>query len=466
MAEMVVVKGAHRGEHVKIGGGPITIGRAKTAHLALHEDTKVSHVHARVLPMENERFILEDLGSTNGTFVNDERIEQIPLRSGDLVRIGRSLLIFRLGGSSVHLSDVGLTGGGSSHDIRPEPPRQREEGRPPTGRLPGGPAVTHDDEDDATGEREALPAGRRDEDDTDPLEGLLLATAAGDLHAGLERIAAALRVGCEAERAIVFLRHPLTGGLGRAALRARAGAGEGLVDADALGRAARGEVVVGARIAVAPIPGQGAAPAGALYVDGYQRDPAEVTRLIGAAGPVASLLVAGDRSRRLADAAIDVVALAQERVARQAVDLAAHLAACDRTHGSVARQRGIAWSVSAPAPLQVLADPILLARGLDRVLDHVLSVARGDVRIIATASPADGRVRVELTRPRLEPPEVARTLTDPEGVVSDLRRARDGQGDAGLAVGRVGLLRAGARLTVHLGPDDRVVYTLELEPAR
>ncbi len=463
MAEMVVVKGVHRGEHVKIGAGPITIGRARTAHLALHEDTKVSHVHARVLPLENERFLLEDLGSTNGTYVNDERIEQIPLRSGDLVRIGRSLLIFRLGGSSVHLSDVGLSDGGSSHDIRPAAPERRREDEPRlTGRMAPSPAVTHD-EDDATGEREALP-GRRDEDATEPLEGLLLASAAGDLHAGLERIAAALQRGCGAERAFVLLRHPLTGGLGRAALRARQGSGEGPVDADALGRAARGEVVVGARLAAAPIPGLGAAPAGALYVDRFDRDPAEVTRLIGAAGPVASLLVAADRSRRLADAAIDIVALAQERVARQPIELAPHVEACDRTHGPVARQRGLGWSVSAPPSLQALADPVLLARGLDRVLEHVLSVARGDVRLVAASAP-DGRARLELSRPRIEPPEVVRALADPEGVVSDLRRARESLADAGLAVGRVALLRAGARLSVQLGPDDRVTYALELEPA-
>src|SRR5690606_39272802 len=110
------------------------------------------------------------------------------------------------------------------------------------------------------------------------------------------------------------------------------------------------------------------------------------------------------------------------------------------------------------------ADPALLARGLDRLLEHVLSVARGDVRLGARAG--DGRVHVEVSRPRMEPIDVVRSLVDPDGVVADLRRAREGQGDPGLTVGRVALLRAGARLSVQLAPDDRVVYALELEPAR
>lgn len=484
MAELVVVKGAHRGECVKLAGAPITIGRAKTAQLALNEDTKVSNVHARITPLEGDRYILEDLASTNGTFVNDERVEQIPLRSGDLVRIGRSLLIFRLGGSSVHISDVNLLGGGSSHDIKPMPPKAPGAAPPPAPRAQGGgtvrvpprpddPRVTTDDpdllEDEATGEGEPLPA-RPDEEAFDPLEGLLVAAVAPDLPSALERVAAGLLRGCRAERAFVFLRHPLTGGLGRAAMRARGGVAEGLVDADVLARAARGETVLSARIAAAPIPGAGSAPLGAVYIDGFDRPPAEVTRLLSSAGVVTSLVVSGDRARRLADAAIDIVALAQERVARQPVDLAGVLAAADRTHGAVARQRGLRWSVSAPGPIVVLADPVLLARGLDHVIEHVLTVARGDVRIVAAVA-ADGPnhrvVRAEVSRPRIEAPDVAQRLADPEGVVADLRRARTAAGgDAGLAVGRVALLRAGVRLSVAVGSDERVVYTFEMEPAR
>src|SRR5262249_3954709 len=54
-----------------------------------------------------------------GTFVNGERISQVPLRSGDRVNIGHTLLIFRTDAASVHLSDLNIgntpsSAGGSS----------------------------------------------------------------------------------------------------------------------------------------------------------------------------------------------------------------------------------------------------------------------------------------------------------------------------------------------------------------
>ncbi|MCW8137324.1 MAG: hypothetical protein KIT58_00260 [Planctomycetota bacterium] len=71
----------------------------------------------------------------------------------------------------------------------------------------------------------------------------------------------------------------------------------------------------------------------------------------------------------------------------------------------------------------MLADPLLLGRGLDRVLEHVLTVARGDVRVGAAVA-ADGRVRVEVTRPRTEPADAVQRLADPEGVVHRAAPAR------------------------------------------
>src|SRR5688572_30245788 len=103
-AELVVVKGDQRGAFVKVAGS-VTIGRSEEADIALTSDGKVSHVHARISPLGGDRFLLEDLGSTNGTFVNDERVEQVPLRSGDLIKVGRSLIVFRTDASQVQLED-------------------------------------------------------------------------------------------------------------------------------------------------------------------------------------------------------------------------------------------------------------------------------------------------------------------------------------------------------------------------
>jgi hypothetical protein len=67
------------------------IGRDKSSHLTI-PDASVSHRHARVYHSDGEWYV-EDLGSTNGTFVNDRPLTRpVVLRPGDTVTIGRSTL--------------------------------------------------------------------------------------------------------------------------------------------------------------------------------------------------------------------------------------------------------------------------------------------------------------------------------------------------------------------------------------
>ncbi|WP_298815966.1 FhaA domain-containing protein [Chloroflexus sp.] len=73
----------------------VTIGRGLDNDIIL-EDTRVSRKHAQ-LRYRQRRFWLTDLGSTNGTFVNDERIAERALRDGDRVSLGGLELIFREG---------------------------------------------------------------------------------------------------------------------------------------------------------------------------------------------------------------------------------------------------------------------------------------------------------------------------------------------------------------------------------
>jgi len=68
------------------------LGRDKTNEIALPLDKFISRRHARVLLAEPECF-LEDLGSTNGTFVNNERLHgRIVLTNGQVFRVGRTWL--------------------------------------------------------------------------------------------------------------------------------------------------------------------------------------------------------------------------------------------------------------------------------------------------------------------------------------------------------------------------------------
>jgi pSer/pThr/pTyr-binding forkhead associated (FHA) protein len=82
-ANALVLKPIGNGESVNVAGDLI-IGRNPDCDLVLQSGT-VSGKHAR-LSLKDSVALLEDLGSTNGTFVNDQRIERAELKNGDRVR--------------------------------------------------------------------------------------------------------------------------------------------------------------------------------------------------------------------------------------------------------------------------------------------------------------------------------------------------------------------------------------------
>jgi hypothetical protein len=72
----------------------MTVGRAPECELRI-EDTYASQQHARLFA-KNDAWFVEDLGSTNGTFVNDQKLAApAMLQPGDKVRIGQTLLELR-----------------------------------------------------------------------------------------------------------------------------------------------------------------------------------------------------------------------------------------------------------------------------------------------------------------------------------------------------------------------------------
>jgi pSer/pThr/pTyr-binding forkhead associated (FHA) protein len=66
--------------------GWITVGRAPTSDVVL-DDTFVSGAHARLVP-RGQFYYVEDLGSTNGTFLNDKQVTEAQLRYESRLRIG------------------------------------------------------------------------------------------------------------------------------------------------------------------------------------------------------------------------------------------------------------------------------------------------------------------------------------------------------------------------------------------
>jgi hypothetical protein len=78
------------GSDLDLEGG-LTIGRSGAADLAL-SDQYVSHMHARIL-RRGPYYFVEDLGSTNGTFLNDLRVESsAQLKVHDTLRMGQTVL--------------------------------------------------------------------------------------------------------------------------------------------------------------------------------------------------------------------------------------------------------------------------------------------------------------------------------------------------------------------------------------
>ncbi len=92
------------GEFPVVPEKQIVVGRSSDLDMVLVEDM-VSRKHARIA-MQNDQIWIEDLGSTNGTFVNGEKIKRARLKEGDRVLIGTSILKLIAGDGSTDSTDA------------------------------------------------------------------------------------------------------------------------------------------------------------------------------------------------------------------------------------------------------------------------------------------------------------------------------------------------------------------------
>ena len=91
---VAIVDGANTGETVSLDEAPILIGRGSDAAIRLDDDY-VSTRHARIAN-SGEQWFVEDLGSTNGTYIGSHRLTQpTTLQLGSKVRIGKTTLELR-----------------------------------------------------------------------------------------------------------------------------------------------------------------------------------------------------------------------------------------------------------------------------------------------------------------------------------------------------------------------------------
>jgi signal transduction histidine kinase len=93
---LIVTRGVDEGKQFVLSGPTVTVGRHSANAVALH-DTQVSRRHLELRADPGGGFHLVDLGSGNGTLLNGHRVAEAPLRSGDTISIGQSVLIYTAG---------------------------------------------------------------------------------------------------------------------------------------------------------------------------------------------------------------------------------------------------------------------------------------------------------------------------------------------------------------------------------
>ncbi|MBN2247305.1 MAG: FHA domain-containing protein [Coriobacteriia bacterium] len=93
---LIVRKGVEVGERFYLEQSEVTIGRDPESDIFLN-DVTVSRTHAR-LSIDGGTVTIKDTGSLNGTYVNNEVVDEARLTSGDSVQVGRFQMVFVTGG--------------------------------------------------------------------------------------------------------------------------------------------------------------------------------------------------------------------------------------------------------------------------------------------------------------------------------------------------------------------------------
>ena len=92
---LVAERGATAGSRFLLDGDAVSVGRHPSSDVLL-DDITVSRRHASIA-REPNGYRLADVGSLNGTYVNNARVDDVALRSGDTVQVGRFHFVFLVG---------------------------------------------------------------------------------------------------------------------------------------------------------------------------------------------------------------------------------------------------------------------------------------------------------------------------------------------------------------------------------
>src|SRR5262245_45202143 len=95
---LIYPPGAELGRRYELSGtAEVTIGRGSDCDIQIDRDS-ISRKHAK-LNYTGGQWHVADLGSTNGSYVNDGQITQSSLRDGDLLKVGNAIFKFLVGGN-------------------------------------------------------------------------------------------------------------------------------------------------------------------------------------------------------------------------------------------------------------------------------------------------------------------------------------------------------------------------------
>jgi hypothetical protein len=90
---LVVRSGAQAGDKFVLASALTRLGRHPDSEISL-DDITVSRRHAEIERLGTGRYEVRDAGSLNGTYVNQQRIDRVPLTHGDEVQVGKFRLVF------------------------------------------------------------------------------------------------------------------------------------------------------------------------------------------------------------------------------------------------------------------------------------------------------------------------------------------------------------------------------------
>jgi two-component system, cell cycle response regulator len=94
---LVVIYGSELGKKYNLNAPSLVIGRSSKCDIQIDQES-ISRNHTKIVNT-GKSILIRDLGSTNGTYVNDEPIDEYVMRDGDLIKIGRTIFKFLTGGN-------------------------------------------------------------------------------------------------------------------------------------------------------------------------------------------------------------------------------------------------------------------------------------------------------------------------------------------------------------------------------